>query len=152
MDQLYELWVGVGLSDKDIILQLAAMLRSDAAPGMVTLGLLASALVVVIWIYLLRERRVAAVNWAITTISKAEGREGFARKFQEILAAFLNARDGRRPLGGKINKPNPKAPKTRIATTWGEYHDRTSAFIEPSVTMLLLWVHSILKRHLNTLC
>ena len=123
MDQLEEVWIGGALTAKDIILQLAAMLRSDAAPGMVTLVLLASALVVSIWIWLLRRRRVAAVKWAITTISRAEGREGFARKFQEIHAVFLNVRDGRRPLGGKINKPNPKAPKTRIATTWGEYHE-----------------------------
>lgn len=106
----------VGLVVKDFVLSVAALLRDEASPGLVTLLLLLALLVCVLLFMALISRRKAALHW----LSK------------EVVAGLQVGPSGQSFIGldNAINSSATSRSRQLVATAWKEYRETLVAHEE----------------------
>ena len=118
MDSVTGLFGGLaalGVATKDFVLELAAWLKNAAAPGLVSILLIVSLLVAVIWFIVWVRRRSRALPRASAMIRQAADVASFRVAAPQIDARF-HAWEGSR---------NPA--ERAIAAAWSEYRETNAS-------------------------
>jgi hypothetical protein len=105
---------GIGVAVKTFILDIAALLTTEAAPGLVTLALLAALLINIVVFGVAIASRRAALRWLTQMIAEAPD--------ARALSAAIAKLDGRTE-----NEANTPARQS-VATAWREYRKTLVAY------------------------
>ena len=101
----------LGLLTKDLILGLADWLREPQAPGLVSLALLLTLVLLSGTVFYRNWRRIAALRWLIGHVTSTSSREDFRQSLPELNRQAAEAAE------------RPRGPRKEVATAWMEYNE-----------------------------
>jgi len=109
-----------GLWFRNLILGAADLLREGWTPGIVSLVLMAAAILAAVLHWWRTWQRRRALRWAIRLVERAMDRASFVVELPRINRAFVQTRDSRRRWPGFLRPAEYRRP---IAVAWGEYNE-----------------------------